>query len=125
MKKVLLIDDEEDLAFFVKSNLELKGDLKVLTAFDGQEGIDMLSRDRPDLIILDIMMPRMDGFEVLKRLKQSQETMDIPVIMLTAKTDPRSLDEGISLGADFYLPKPFELKNLRQFIELTINGKTS
>lgn len=119
-KKVLVVDDEKDLTFFLKANLELTGNYQVVTAADGQEGLEAALSYKPDLIILDVLMPKMDGFQTLKRLKQIEETKKTPVIVLTAKNETACLDKGISLGADFYLPKPFTLENLTQFIELTV-----
>jgi DNA-binding response OmpR family regulator len=123
VKKVLVIDDEEDLTFFLKSNLEMRGEYEVFTAYDGQEGLVAANRHKPDLVILDVMMPKMDGFQVLERLKQQEETLNIPVIMLTAKAKSDDIDRGLTSGADFYLPKPFTIDNLTDFIELTLSGK--
>ncbi len=124
-KKVLVVDDEESLTFFLKLNLELTGVYQVFTAADGQEGIKAAIEHRPDLILLDIIMPGMDGFETLEHLKQSEETKRTPVIMLTAKAESANLDRSITLGADFFLPKPFTMENLTNFIELTASDRAA
>ncbi len=121
--KVLVVDDEKDVVFFLKSNLEREGDYRVFTASDGEEGLRLARAHKPDLIILDVVMPKMDGFAVLKALKNFEETKHTPVIMLTVKKEPENLDRGITFGADFYLPKPFTLDNLTKFIELIISDK--
>jgi CheY-like chemotaxis protein len=122
-KRILVVDDELDLTFFLKSNLELSGDYQVFTAADGEEGLRAASEHKPDLIILDIVMPKMDGFEALRRLKQSEDTRETPVIMLTARAESSNLEKSISLGVDFFLPKPFSIDNLTRFIELTTGDK--
>lgn len=117
MKKILIIDDEEDLTFFVKANLELAGDYEVLIATSGKKGIKAARRHKPDLILLDIMMPQIDGFKVLEKLKASSETMIIPVIMLTAKGDDESKLKASSLYDEDYIVKPVQIEVLKSKIE--------
>ena len=117
MKKILIIDDEEDLAFFVKANLELAGDYKVLTATSGKDGIKLASRWQPDIILLDIMMPGMDGYETLNKLKSGGKTLKIPVIMLTAKADEDSKLKAASLYNEEYLIKPVQIDILNAKIK--------
>ena len=117
MRKILIIDDEEDLTFFVKANLELTGDYEVMIAKNGKEGIKLAASHKPDLILLDIMMPKMDGFEVLEKLKQAKETIAIPIIMLTAKTDDASKIKAASLYDEDYMTKPVQIETLRAKIE--------
>jgi len=113
MKKVLIIDDEEDLTFFIKANLELSGEYQVLIAHTGKEGLKCAERYRPDIILLDIMMPHMDGFETLKRLKKSPATLPIPVIMLSAKGDEDSKIQAACSYNDDYVVKPVEVDKLK------------
>jgi len=117
MKKVLIIDDEEDLTFFVKANLELAGDYEVNIANSGKEGLKIAARYKPDLILLDIMMPHMDGFEVLERLKNTPKTTSIPVIMLTAKGDEDSKVKSATLYNECYIVKPVQIEFLKAKIE--------
>ena len=84
-KKILIIDDEKDFCYFLKANLQLISNYQVLISTKAKKGIKAARKEKPDLILLDILMPRIDGFEVLKRLKESEKTLHIPVIMLTAK----------------------------------------
>ncbi|MFA0758258.1 MAG: hypothetical protein PVTTEEND_001654 [Candidatus Fervidibacter sp.] len=105
-KRVLVVDDERHIVRLVQVNLERQG-YEVLTAYDGVECLEKAKAEKPDLIILDVMMPRMDGFEALQRLKSDPETNQIPVIMLTARAQDRDVLQGYQYGADLYLTKPF------------------
>ncbi len=116
-KKILIIDDEEDLAFFVKANLELAGDYEILIATSGKEGLTIASNQQVDLILLDIMMPKMDGFEVLKKIKESKKTLAIPVIMLTAKGDVESKIRAAGLYDEDYIIKPVQIEVLEARIK--------
>ena len=119
-KKILIIDDEEDFCFFVRANLELLGNFKVLIANDGKKGIWVANFHKPDLILLDIMMPGIDGFEVLKRLKEGTKTLSIPVIMLTARSDEESRIKASGLYNEDYIVKPFEIGVLKSKVENTL-----
>ncbi len=123
-KKILIIDDEEDLSFFVKANLELAGDYEVVVATSGKAGIKAASQYKPDLILLDIMMPKMDGFEVLKKLKSSHATFSIPVIMLTAKGDDESKLKASKLYDEDYIIKPVRIEFLKTRIEEVLGRRT-
>lgn len=105
--KILIVDDEPFNVDYLEQELE-ESDCETLTAGNGQEALRIVQRDAPDLILLDIMMPVMDGFEVLRRLKADAETRDIPVIVISATTNMESVVRGITLGAEDYLPKPFD-----------------
>lgn len=108
MTKILLVDDERLLVKGLKRSLEADG-YEVLAAYDGGEALLLLSKTAVDLVILDIMLPVMDGLEVCRRLRQSSS---IPVIMLTAKGDDVDKIVGLELGADDYLSKPFNTREL-------------
>lgn len=108
--KVLLVDDEKDIVEFLQYNLEQEG-FEVLTAFNGVDALARLS-ENPDLIILDIMMPGMDGFEVCKRIRNMKEFIDIPVIFLTAKSSEADEIMGLELGASDFIRKPISPKRL-------------
>ncbi|MGE5123610.1 MAG: two-component system response regulator, partial [Acidobacteriaceae bacterium] len=105
--KILIVDDEPFNVDYIEQELE-ESEYETITAGDGQEALDKVSQEKPDLVLLDIMMPVMDGFEVLTRLKADQETREIPVIVISASNDLKSVVRGIQLGAEDYLPKPFE-----------------
>ena len=106
--KVLVIDDERAIADIIKFNLEREG-FVVDTAYDGEEGVDKVFSWKPDLILLDIMMPKKDGFQVLKEVRAKNQ---IPVIMLTAKEEEVDKVLGLELGADDYVLKPFSMREL-------------
>jgi twitching motility two-component system response regulator PilG len=106
-KTVLVVEDKASLTQMLQFLFLSKG-LSVQIAFDGKEALEKVSDISPDLILLDIMMPRMDGFEVLERLKGNPETAKIPVIMLTARKSREDMDKARDLGAVEYITKPFK-----------------
>ena len=122
-QKVLIADDEQDIIDFLKYNLEKEG-FQVLTAKNGNEAL-VQTKKNPDLILLDIMMPEMDGLEVVRTLKKNSTTAKIPVIFLTARSS--ELDEvvGLELGADDYITKPVSIPKLIARIKLTLRKKTA
>lgn len=106
MKKILMIDDERDICLLVKQNLEISGDYKVIVATNGRDGIAAAAREKPDIILLDIIMPGMSGFEVLEKLKTRTDTTSIPVVMLTAVGTEEAKEKAMSLYNEEYLVKP-------------------
>jgi two-component system alkaline phosphatase synthesis response regulator PhoP len=104
MSKILVVDDEESILTLLKFNLEKSG-FQVITSLDGREALRMIELEKPDLVVLDLMLPGLDGMEVLKTLRQ--EKNNTPVLMLTAKNDELDKILGLELGADDYLTKPF------------------
>lgn len=104
VKKILVVDDEQSIVTLLQYNLEQAG-FSVLTASDGEEGLRLASIETPDLMVLDLMLPKLDGIEVCKRLRQ-QKIM-VPILMLTAKDDEFDKVLGLELGADDYMTKPF------------------
>lgn len=120
-EKILIIDAEKDFAHFVKENLQLISNYTVITASRGKKGIRAALKESPDLILLDVMMPGMDGFEVLKRLKRNEKTYNIPVIMLTAKSDDESKITASGLSVDDTIVKPVEAKVLRTKIRSVLS----
>jgi two-component system phosphate regulon response regulator PhoB len=110
-KKILVVDDEEDILNLLSYNLEKAGFL-VVTAEDGPEALELAVKECPDLILLDIMLPNMEGTEVLKRLKAEGATEGVPVIMLTAKGEEIDRIVGFELGVDDYITKPFSPREL-------------
>ncbi len=110
-KRILVVDDEPDILELVRYNLEKEG-YTVSTADGGKRCLELVKRFVPDLLVLDIMMPDMDGLEVCKALRSDKDTASLPIIMLTAKTDEIDMVLGLELGADDYVLKPFSTKVL-------------
>jgi two-component system alkaline phosphatase synthesis response regulator PhoP/two-component system response regulator VicR len=115
-KKILAVDDEKHIVRLVQVNLERQG-YEVITASDGREALQKVEEERPDLVVLDVMMPYMDGFEVLQHLRRNPSTRDIPVIMLTAKAQDADVFRGWQSGVDCYLTKPFNPMELISFVK--------
>ena len=111
MQKILIVEDERDIADLVGFNLERAG-YDVLKAHDGITGAEVAIRERPDLVILDLMLPGKDGYGVFKELRRDSRSRDIPVIMLTARAQTEDRIQGLEAGADDYLTKPFSPKEL-------------
>ncbi len=109
---ILLIEDEPDIQMVVKLSLAATGGHQVTVADDGLEGLEVARTEQPDVILLDVMMPRMDGHELMRMLKASDTTSGIPVIFLTAKAQRKDIEAGMALGADGYLIKPFDCRTL-------------
>ncbi len=110
-KNILIIEDEAHVRQMV-ARLLVKHDYDVREAVDGLDGLRVLEDYRPDLIIVDVMMPNLDGLTFTKALKNLRETRGIPVIFLTAKSDPHTMIEGINVGAKFYVTKPFQIDDV-------------
>lgn len=108
---ILIVDDNVDTVELLRKRLRAEG-YNTVEAYDGEEALKKVYETTPDLIILDIMMPKMDGYEVCQRLKTDEKTKFIPVIMLTAKSDVESKVKGFDIGADDYVPKPFDYREL-------------
>ncbi|MDW8050852.1 MAG: response regulator [Armatimonadota bacterium] len=116
MKKILVVDDERHIVRLIQVNLERQG-YQVVTAHDGKEALEKVKSEHPDLVVLDVMMPYMDGFEVLRTLRRNPETADLPVIMLTAKAQDQDVLRGWQEGVDMYLTKPFNPQELITFVK--------
>ncbi len=120
-KKILACDDEKHIVRLVQVNLERQG-YEVVTANDGKEALQKVEEENPDLIVLDVMMPYMDGFEVLQNLRRNPATREIPVIMLTAKAQDADVFRGWQSGVDCYLTKPFNPMELISFVKRIFNS---
>ena len=122
-KVILLVDDNPDLLYSVKKGLEsISKDFKVVTVESGKECLQSLKKIRPDLILLDIMMPDMDGWDTCAKIKSDKKTENIPIVFLTEKTDPVSRSMGGLASAD-YITKPFDMKDLKKRIDFVIRSK--
>lgn len=120
-KKILIIDDEEDLCILAAHAITLdRSDLEVISAKDGPSGIQRVTTDQPTVIILDVMMPKMDGYEVCRLLKADPKTRDIPVIMLTASSDPRLNQKAFEAGAVACLTKPYRKSTLMNCVDMAL-----
>jgi DNA-binding response OmpR family regulator len=120
--KILAVDDEKHIVRLVEINLKKAG-YEVTTANNGREALEAVALAAPDLIVMDVMMPEMDGFAALKSLKENSATSNIPVIMLTAKAQDADVFKGWQSGADLYLTKPFNPAELLTFVERILSSK--
>lgn len=119
-KKVLLVDDEVDFVDLVRTRLEANN-FEVKVAYDGEEVLDKVKEISPDIILLDMIMPKINGFDVCRKLKADQNYKDIPIIMLTAKFQANDIRFGTAMGANAYITKPFEpqalLDKMRELLQ--------
>ena len=115
-KRILVVDDEIYIVHILEFTLTMEG-YEVLTAADGEEALRRLEQDRPDLVVLDIMMPKVDGYEVLRRIRADEEFRQLPVILLSAKGRPVDRETGLEIGADDYIVKPFSPRRLLEKIQ--------
>jgi DNA-binding response OmpR family regulator len=113
---VLCADDDEDILALVAFRLERSG-YTVLQARDGEEALELALREQPDLAVLDVMMPKLDGFELTKRLRAAEATSRMPIILLTARAQDVDVSQGFEAGADDYLRKPFSPQELRTRVQ--------
>ncbi|MFO7702541.1 response regulator transcription factor [Psychroflexus maritimus] len=122
MKKILIVDDEPNIIMALEYALKKKSYL-VYIARDGDEAIRLADENLPDLVVLDIMMPKVDGYEVLRHLKSESPIKDsIKVVFISAKNKEDDIEQGLSLGADNYLTKPFSIKKLLNEIETQLEN---
>ncbi len=112
MNKILVVDDDLAINELIKVNLELAG-YKVIQAFDGTTGFALCKQELPSVVVLDVMMPEVDGFTVAQRIRKNESTKDIPIIMLTALSKLNDKVNGFNIGVDDYLVKPFEIEELQ------------
>ncbi|MBW4468630.1 MAG: response regulator transcription factor [Pegethrix bostrychoides GSE-TBD4-15B] len=118
-KRLLLIDDDPNLILLVKDYLEFRG-YEVITAENGQEALDVLEKDIPDMIICDVMMPQMDGYSLVENVRKNPRTSWIPVLFLSAKGQSQDRVKGLNTGADVYMVKPFEPEELVAQVESSL-----
>ena len=115
-KRILVVDDEIYIVHILEFTLTMEG-YEVLTAADGEEALRRLEQDRPDLVVLDVMMPKVDGYEVLRRIRADEDFRQMPVILLSAKGRPMDRETGLEIGADDYIVKPFSPRRLLEKIQ--------
>jgi signal transduction histidine kinase/DNA-binding response OmpR family regulator len=121
---VLVVDDETDTLDFLRDTLRSEG-FRVVAAHDGRQALEALAKTRPDLVLLDIMMPELSGFEVLEALAQHPDTANIPVVVLTARADDVDAQRGLALGARKYMSKPFDVQALIAEVQRQVGARTA
>ena len=117
--RILIIEDEAHIIELIKFNLESNG-FEVITAMDGLTGLKTIEQEKPDLVLLDLMLPQMDGIEVCKNAKMNPEIKEIPIIMLTARGSEMDKVLGLEIGADDYMTKPFSIRELIARIKVVL-----
>jgi len=123
-EKILIVEDDKDILKMVEYNLKKEG-FRTLSASDGEDAIDLANSEHPDIVLLDLMLPGVDGLEVCKTLKNEPKTKTIPIIMLTAKAQEADKVVGLELGADDYVTKPFSPRELIARIKAVLRRGTS
>jgi DNA-binding response OmpR family regulator len=119
-KKILVVDDEVDLVETVRFPLEMEG-FDVLVSYNGEDALNQARKESPDLIILDLMLPKLDGYKVCRLLKFDERYKHIPILMLTAKTQEKDKTLGMETGANEYITKPFEMDYLMEKVKAYLN----
>ena len=119
---VLAADDDEDILELIVFRLERSG-YTVLQASDGAQALELARSSQPDLAVLDVMMPKMDGFEVTRRLREDEATSKMPIILLTARSQEADVERGFDAGADDYIRKPFSPQELRSRVQAILGRK--
>jgi DNA-binding response OmpR family regulator len=119
-KKILVVDDEVDLVKTIQFSLELEG-YKVLVSYNGEDALTQARKENPDLILLDIMLPKLDGYRVCRLLKFDEQYKHIPILMMTAKTQEKDKLMGKETGANEYITKPFDMEELMEKVKTYLN----
>ena len=119
-KKILIADDEMDLVETVRFPLEVEG-YHVLVSYNGEDALDQARKENPDLVLLDLMLPKLDGYEVCRRLKCDDRCKHIPILMLTAKFQEKDKALGMETGANEYITKPFDIRDLLKKVKVYLN----
>jgi len=119
-KKILIVDDEVDLVETVRFPLEMEG-YRVLVSYNGEDALNQARKENPDLILLDLMLPKLDGYKVCRLLKFDDRYKHIPILMLTAKTQEKDKALGMETGANEYITKPFEIDHLLKKVKTYLN----
>ena len=120
--RILVVEDHPLIAELVETRLRIEG-MSPVTCPNGVEALDVLGKEPLDAVILDVMMPQIDGFEVLRRIRANPTTASLPVIMLTAKSTPSDIEKGLALGANYYITKPFSGLDLVRKLRACLEGR--
>jgi DNA-binding response OmpR family regulator len=119
-KKILVVDDEVDLVETLRFPLEMEG-FQVLVSYNGEDALNQARKENPDLVLLDVMLPKLDGYKVCRLLKFDERYKHIPILMLTAKTQEKDKLTGVETGADEYITKPFDIDQLMEKVKAYLN----
>ena len=119
MSTILIIDDDKAINELIKVNLKLNG-YNIIQAYDGIEGFALTKQELPNLVLLDVMMPNVDGYTVAQRIRQCEQTKNIPIIMLTALSEIQDKGKGFDIGVDDYLVKPFDIEELKMRVKAVL-----
>jgi len=119
-KKILIVDDEVDLVETIRFPLEMEG-YHILVSYNGEDALNQARKENPDLILLDLMLPKLDGYKVCRLLKFDDRYKHIPILMLTAKTQEKDKTLGMETGANEYITKPFEMDDLLKKVKAYLN----
>jgi len=119
-KKILIVDDEVDLVETVRFPLEMEG-YHVLVSYNGEDALNQARKENPDLILLDLMLPNLDGYKVCRLLKSDDRYKHIPILMLTAKSQEKDMALGMEIGANEYITKPFDIRDLLKKVKVHLN----
>lgn len=120
MKKILIVDDEPNIVMSLEYTFKKKG-FEVYIARDGSEALEILENNIPDIILLDVMMPNVDGYQTIKHIKNNEKLKHVKTVFLSAKSKSSDIEKGLSLGADKYLLKPFSVKKLVSEVNELLN----
>ena len=121
--RILVVDDELDLVAVLRMGLEIQG-FEVIEAMDGEEGLRRARQDRPDLMVLDLMLPKMDGYKVCRALKYDERYRSLPIIILSARSGDQDRKLALDMGADLFMTKPYEISDLVAKIRQKLTGAT-
>jgi len=121
-KKILIIEDEKDIRRTLQLQLEAEG-FEVIAASDGEDGLRKAKTEGPDLLILDLRLPKLPGEEVCRELRKDEKYLSMPIIMLTAKGTDADWVRGMVIGANYYIPKPYDMKDLLETMQLLLRGE--
>jgi DNA-binding response OmpR family regulator len=124
MAKILIAEDEADIRELIAFSLDYAG-FEVVTAIDGEQAVQKAVQEKPDLIMLDVLMPKMTGYQVCVKIKETDGLRDIPVVILSAKGQEAEIEEGLDAGAYEYILKPFVLDELVQKVKAIVSGSSS
>jgi CheY-like chemotaxis protein len=119
-RRVLVVEDEPAIRALCRVNLQLAG-MEVVEAGDGREALDVLAHERFDVVVLDLMLPELDGWEVAERLRSNERTRDVPIVALSARAAHSDIERAHAVGADSYITKPFDPTELAEYLERTID----
>ena len=122
-KKILVVDDEPNIVKMVESRLKANG-YEVIIAYDGQEAVEKVKSNMPDLIVLDLLLPKIDGYKIFDILKQDEKYKNIPIVMLTARAGYEDIKRGLEIGAIAYVTKPFKAEVLLGIIAGAVGGRS-